>query len=395
MCDSPRLLGGGARRPYLGRMFSDALARAFKRVSRAGLGKVDRTTARYVQGSNQYLIIALVSALPFEVFFLVVGGGSLWPAAAVEAAVMAVWFGCFALNVAGWVRTASMVELVAPILAFTALTWLLSYRAGFLLPLLMTANVSFVTFAPRRLRWGMALTTVSAIAVAWSFLDTRVAEPRLDASTGLVNGFLVANVVLVTVVVGLTSGLNHYYFTRERMRAERQLEVAQEQARTDPLTRLLNRRGMVEALVATPAGKPYALALIDLDRFKDVNDTLGHAHGDAVLTEIAGILMDVLGDLGIVARWGGEEFLVLMTDVPLNTAVEVIERARTAVEARAFSEAGRASVTFSAGLAAAPAAVSWEASVHVADALLYDAKDAGRNRVRHAQVRAEPSEWDA
>ncbi len=371
------------------------MTRAFKRVSRAGLGKVDRTTARYVQGSNQYLILALSTALPFEVFFLIADGGHLWAAALVQGAVMAVWLGCFALNVAGWVRTASIVELVAPLVAFTALTWLLSYRAGFLLPMLMTAAVSFVTFAPRRLRWGMALTTASAIAVAWSFLDTRVAEPRLDISAGLVDGLLVANVALVTVVLSVTSGLNHYYFSRERSRAESKLEVAEGQARTDPLTRLANRRGMVEVLVATPVDRPYAITLIDLDRFKEVNDTLGHAHGDAVLTEIAGILKDAIGDLGTVSRWGGEEFLVLMNDVRLTAAVAGIERARKAVEALVRSEPGGAVVTFSAGLAAASPGLSWETAVRVADALLYDAKDAGRNCVRYAQVRGDLSGSDA
>lgn len=375
-------------------MAFDVVTRAFKRASRAGLGKVDRTTARYVQGSNQYLIVALSTALPFEVFFLVADGGSLWPAALVEGAVIAVWLGCFALNVAGWVRTAAIVELAAPLIAFTALTWLLSYRAGFLLLLLMTSAVSFVTFAPRRLPWGMVLTTASAIVVALSFIDSRVAEPRLDVSTGMVSGLLVANVVVVTLVMTVTSGLNHHYFTRERMRAEGQLETAQEQARTDPLTRLANRRGMVEALAAAPTDRPYAMALVDLDRFKEVNDTLGHAHGDAVLAEIAGILNDVIGEMGIVSRWGGEEFLVLMTDVPLTTAVAGIERAREAVEALVREERGDAGVTFSAGLAAAPAGFSWETTVRVADALLYDAKDAGRNRVRYAQVRADLSDRD-
>lgn len=375
-------------------MALDLVTRALKRASRAGLGRVDRTTARYLQGSNQYLVLALATAVPFEVFFLVAGGGTLWPAAVVEGALIAVWLGCFALNIVGWARAASIVELVAPMIAFVALTWLLSYRAGFLLPLLMTANVSFVTFGPRRLRWGLVLTAASAIAVAWSFLDEGVAGPRIDVSAGMVDGLLVANVALVTVVMSLTSGLNHYSFSRERSRAERQLEAAQEQARTDPLTRLANRRGMVEALAAAPIDRPYAMALVDLDRFKEVNDTLGHAHGDAVLAEIAGILNDAIGDLGIVSRWGGEEFLVLMSDVPLTVAVKGIERAREAVEALVREGGGRTGVTFSAGLAAASPGLSWETTVRVADALLYDAKDAGRNRVRYAQVSGDMSERD-
>ena len=357
--------------------------RAFKRVSRTGLTKVDRATARYVQGSNQYLIIGVTTSLPFGLFFLLYGGGALWPAAIVEAVVIGVWLGCFALNAAGWVRASSVIELVAPIVAFTALSWMLSYRAGFLLPMLLTASVSFVTFAPKRLRWGMILTVVSTLAVAWSFLDPLFAVPRLDVSAAVIDGLLIGNIVLVTVVMISTSGLNHYYFSRERLRAERQLEAAQDLARTDPLTFLANRRGMVELLAGIPAHLPYGIALIDLDRFKEVNDTLGHGRGDSVLTEVADALKHVVGRHGVVARWGGEEFLVLMVDDHTAAAVSVIERAREAVEALVSQDAGTV-VTFSAGVALAEAGVSWEAAVRAADGLLYEAKGAGRNCVRHA-----------
>ncbi len=368
-------------------MGSDLVQRAFTRISRAGLGKVDRATARYVQGSNQFLLIGISSSFPFGVFFLAFNGGVLWPAALVEGVVIAVWLGCFALNMAGWVRISSVIELVAPLVAFSILTWMLSYRAGFLLPMLLTASVSFVTFSPKRLPWGMALTVLSAFAVAWSFIDPRFAEPVLDVSGGVVDALLVGNVVLVTVVMISTSGLNHYYFTRERGRVERQLEAAQGQARTDTLTRLLNRRGMVEALAATPASVPYVITLIDLDRFKEVNDTLGHAHGDTVLTEVADLLEQVIGNEGVVSRWGGEEFLVLMIDTQLPAAVACLERAREAVEGL-LPETGATVVTFSAGVAAASAGVSWETTVRAADALLYEAKDGGRNRVMHIQVPA-------
>jgi len=373
----------------LGGMDPAALRRAFDRVSRVGLGNVDRPTARYVQGSNQYLVIALSTAVPFAVFFLVAGGGSLWPVAAIQAVLILSWVFCFGLNVTGWVRTSAVVELIAPLVAFTAHTWLLSYRAGFLLPMLMTAGVSFVTFAPRMRRWGVALTTASGLAVAWAYLDERVAEPRLDISAATVDGLLVANVAFVTVVLGLTSGLNHHYFSRERLRAERQLEAAEMQARTDPLTRLTNRLGMTESLAAIPADVPYAMALIDLDRFKEVNDTYGHARGDIVLAQVAHVLEESIGSAGTVSRWGGEEFLVLMPAIRLPAALAAIERASEAMGPLVRSELDVVPVTFSAGIAMASPGLSWEATVRVADALLYDAKAAGRNRMRHAQVRGD------
>lgn len=114
--------------------------RAFRQVSRVGLDRVDRPAARYVQGSNQDLIIAVLSGLSFEVIFLVADAARLWPAALVGAVLIAVWLGCFALNATGKAHLSAVIELLAPLAAFTVLTWLLSYRAGFLVPMLMTAS---------------------------------------------------------------------------------------------------------------------------------------------------------------------------------------------------------------------------------------------------------------
>lgn len=366
-----------------------AVNRAFRRVSRVGLDRVERPAARYVQGSNQYLIIAVLSGLSFEVLFLVADAARLWPAALVEAALIAVWLGCFALNAAGRAHLSAVIELAAPLAAFALLTWMLSYRSGFLLPMLMTASVAFVTFPPRRLRWGLVLTVASSVAVVWSFLDKGMAQPRLDVSSSMVDVLLVANVIMMTVAMLLTSGLNHYYFSRERRRAERELVKADALARTDPLTQLTNRLGMTELLTAMSSDRPYAMALIDLDRFKELNDRHGHPEGDVVLEAVARTLHEAIDAVGVVARWGGEEFVALMPGVSLAAAAAILDDAREATSRLdpAGEDVGR--VTFSAGLVAAPAGASWETTVRMADALLYEAKEAGRNCVRSADVRSE------
>lgn len=365
-----------------------AINRAFKRVSRLGLDRVDRPTARYVQGSNQYLIIAVLSGVPFVIFLLIADAAHLWPAALVEGALIAIWLGCFALNSTGRAHLASVIELTAPLAAFAALSWLLSYRSGFLLPMLMTASVAFVTFPPRRLWWGLGLTVMSSLAVVWSFLAPIMAEPRLEVSSAMVGALLVANIAMMTVAMSLTSGLNHHYFTRERRRAERELVKADALARTDPLTKLTNRLGMTELLASMPMDKPYAMALIDLDRFKELNDRHGHPEGDVVLEAVARTLHDAIDAMGVVARWGGEEFVALMPEVSLVGAFEVIERARKATSALQPAGDGAHQVSFSAGLVAAPPGASWETTVRMADALLYEAKEAGRNCVRFTDMRS-------
>lgn len=162
-------------------------------------------------------------------------------------------------------------------------------------------------------------------------------------------------------------------------------------ARTDPLTGLANRRAFTERLDrlwdAARAGSPFALLLVDIDHFKRFNDLYGRGAGDACLRDVADLLQECAprgGDM--VARYGGEEFAVLLPGLDGVGAVAVAERIRTALEARRFPHAGRGDglnhLTVSVGVAASsdgsptPAAL-----VDAADAALYQAKSAGRNRV--------------
>ena len=373
---------------------SPILRDTYVRLSRIGIEGRDRQTARFVMGENHYLGFAITTAIPFTLALAVVSGGTLWPAALTHLGILIAWVLCLVVHVRGALRTAAVASLVVPLVGFMVQSWFLSAGAGFMLPMLMASAVSFVTMGPTMMRWRIGLTLVSSAAVAYSVTDDRFALPHLDASGAVVNGFFVANVALTTIVIASTAWLNDHYFTRERRRAESQISSAQLQARTDTLTQLVNRRGMVEALAAVPRDRPYVIVIVDLDRFKSVNDTLGHVRGDAVLTEVARVLEDQVGPRGVVSRWGGEEFLVLMKDVGLTAAVSVIERARRQVEEGLDVPGVDSQVTFSAGLAAASAGLSWETTVRVADALLYEAKDGGRNLVRYAQVRADVGNWD-
>jgi diguanylate cyclase (GGDEF)-like protein len=158
-------------------------------------------------------------------------------------------------------------------------------------------------------------------------------------------------------------------------------------AETDGLTGILNRGALEQraaSLLATrPASQPLPLILLDIDHFKRINDSYGHVAGDEVLKETARRLQAALRPTDVVARFGGEEFAVLLAD---STAApgQVAERLRNALLAAPFVlETGAAlDVTASFGVAAmAPAAGSWSDLVEAADQALYEAKAAGRNRV--------------
>ena len=168
-----------------------------------------------------------------------------------------------------------------------------------------------------------------------------------------------------------------------------------EQARHDPLTGLANRRFLDEVLPrelarATREGYPVCFVMLDLDHFKRVNDTHGHAFGDVVLVTVAGILTRSARETDFVCRLGGEEFLMVMPQLPLETAHQKIDAVRQTIESTAMVHDGVAvHVTVSAGIAAFPGhATDIENLIKCADVALYQSKHDGRNRVTVAALRA-------
>ena len=155
----------------------------------------------------------------------------------------------------------------------------------------------------------------------------------------------------------------------------------------DPLTRLLTRRFMPsifqrEVNISLRHGKPFAVLLIDADHFKAINDTLGHQAGDAVLSDMAELLHANVRAGDFVFRYGGEEFLVLLTEMDEASLRVKAERMRQLVAEHSFVRAGdNLRVTASIGAALHDGHPDYEHTVRKADAALYEAKRQGRNRV--------------
>ena len=177
----------------------------------------------------------------------------------------------------------------------------------------------------------------------------------------------------------------------ERLRTD--LDRSLELAVSDPLTGLRNRRFVQHHLEAALRAGDVSVLMIDVDRFKAINDGHGHAAGDTVLREVADRLRSQLRAADVVARYGGEEFLVVLADAPPEEAVAIAERLRAALERTPIpTDSGEASVTVSIGLAITPVGVSAGEAVAAADKALYRAKELGRNRVEvaHSPLRAPP-----
>jgi diguanylate cyclase (GGDEF)-like protein len=164
--------------------------------------------------------------------------------------------------------------------------------------------------------------------------------------------------------------------------------IVERQALVDGLTGLANRRGADETLAAELAraerlGGPVGLILADVDDFKAVNDRYGHPTGDMVLRDLAETLRGTVREIDIAARWGGEEFAVILPGTDLEGTSQLAERIRVALAEREFvsADGDRLHVTASFGTAAAGAATSATALIESADEALYRAKRSGKNRV--------------
>ena len=215
-----------------------------------------------------------------------------------------------------------------------------------------------------------------------------------------------------TIVKGLSLGANDYISKpfsaqeliarvavavrlkreRDRLRrsaeeSRRRAEAASEMSMTDALTGLLNRYGLQRALQRELAesrryARPLSCLLLDLDHFKAVNDTYGHAAGDAALTQAAHVLAESVRGSDVVCRYGGEEFLVLAPETNLRGALALAEKIRLAVSSRLFgADALSFPLTFSVGVARLRDGESGNDMIARADEALYQAKQAGRDRV--------------
>jgi diguanylate cyclase (GGDEF)-like protein len=174
-----------------------------------------------------------------------------------------------------------------------------------------------------------------------------------------------------------------------QMRMNEELAAAKKAVLVDPLTRLWNRAGGEEFLtrqhqVAVQKGEKFCIGMVDIDHFKKINDTYGHAVGDEVLREVARRILRSIRDDDFACRMGGEEFLLVISDPKATDALNIAHRIRDVVRSEPIASAGHSiSVTISMGLAYFdPAAlVAPSEVIRLADESLYRAKETGRDRI--------------
>lgn len=246
-------------------------------------------------------------------------------------------------------------------------------------------KISLSQFATRRdvVRFAVsrgAVTTVAAVGLNAAIYQLLQLFPIMEIT---VSSNPVADNVVTALVAGPISLIAYYLIGS----AIRELSISRSEferlSRTDPLTGLINRRALMSTVMASPS--PYAIAIFDIDRFKLINDTYGHGVGDEVLIQVARLMEDAFGDLGAVARLGGEEFAVVLFGFDKTGAIAAVDAFRQSLALMPLWVEGRAiPVTTSAGITQCEGNLGYSALLTGADRALYVAKAGGRNRIVHS-----------
>lgn len=173
----------------------------------------------------------------------------------------------------------------------------------------------------------------------------------------------------------------------ELVKLHQELDRVSTQARHDPLTGALNRKGLEEAVereISSVRRKetPLCMALLDIDNFKKLNDTMGHATGDIALAHLAKVARECMRPQDTLARYGGEEFVILLPDTPLDKGIEAMTRLQRELTKKFFlAGTEKMLITFSAGVAQLAPDETGSDAIRRADKAMYLAKRAGKNRV--------------
>jgi diguanylate cyclase len=168
---------------------------------------------------------------------------------------------------------------------------------------------------------------------------------------------------------------------------QNELEKTSNLIRHDQLTGALNRHGLEEAFEKEVARTqrrrtPLCLALLDIDNFKKLNDSFGHATGDAALIHLIGVIKETMRPNDLVARFGGEEFIILLPETPLADATQALQRLQRELTKHYFMHDNqKLLITFSAGVTEYRTGEQQTAIIKRADGAMYEAKNAGKNQV--------------
>ncbi len=270
--------------------------------------------------------------------------------------------------------------------SFATLTYVLFDQIRGALIAIQLAVVVFGTFnLQQRALWGFAVYVILSMGGAMCLMSHWMPD-RFTPAAEWVHFMVLVMLQPSVVVLGSQFGAMQNQLKRQRKDLKSAVERIQEMASRDVLTGLYNRRYALELLdhlikTQARAARPCALVLVDLDHFKQINDRHGHSVGDEALKGFAWQAQEMLRGSELIARWGGEEFLLVLHDTPPDGALVALGRLRSALQAHQISPAHPTlRLNFSAGVTNLRATESAAQTIQRADLALYQAKAQGRGR---------------
>ena len=350
---------------------------------------------------RQRIRLAMSGLAALLMVFCLVVMNSVAAAGLASTAEVRVWTACSVLGLiavyaairSGWSRrfkdpALTLAQILYAITCCVAAFVIAGPARGVTLPILAIILMFGIFGLTTRQMLGVLVYSLVAFGVASGVVAARD-EPGYPtvvaaAYVGMVVVVLLSSTFLTTRVQSTREHLR-----RQKAELAQALEQIRQLATHDDLTGLLNRRAMLDRMQleqrrSLRSGSPLLIAQLDIDHFKAVNDTHGHAAGDLVLQSFADTVRRNVRDTDVLARWGGEEFVLLLCDTPASDAVTLMERLRQAVQAMQVPvpQGGQPiTVTVSIGLARHTPADPLAGTLERADQALYAAKAGGRNRV--------------
>ena len=350
---------------------------------------------------RQRIRLAMSGLAALLMVFCLVVMNSVAAAGLASTSEVRVWTACSVLGLiavyaairSGWSRrfkdpALTLAQILYAITCCAAAFVIAGPARGVTLPILAIILMFGIFGLTTRQMLGVLVYSLVAFGVASGVVAARD-EPDYPTVVAAAYVGMVVVVLLSSTFLTTRVQSTRQHLRRQKAELARALEQIRQLATHDDLTGLLNRRAMLDRMQleqrrSLRSGSPLLIAQLDIDHFKVVNDTHGHAAGDLVLQSFADTVRRNVRDTDVLARWGGEEFVLLLCDTPAADAVALMERLRQAVQAMQVPVPqgdGPITVTVSIGLARHTPADPLAGTLERADQALYAAKAGGRNRV--------------
>lgn len=301
----------------------------------------------------------------------------------------------FALIRSGWSQRFADPVLTFPHALITIGLCLAAYaqlgdnRGNVMILIAQTIVLSMFRLKPIQVLLLGVLTVITlGVLVVWTSMGT---DGHSRSSSGWTHFVVGGSTLLTLSLIGKWVSDIRIRIGRQARELQEAVDTVKQMATSDMLTGALNRRMMTELAenelkLIERSGATMCVALIDIDHFKHVNDHFGHHAGDAVLRSMSQHAQTQIRQVDKFARWGGEEFLIMLPSISAIEGMNAIERLRQSIETLEIPGYPQLHITFSAGVAQAKVGESLEHLIERADEALYEAKRQGRNRSLLAQT---------